>query len=922
MNRYNGVKMKKQIVAVFLCSCISGFSTPEPVLDVKVDLAKWLAPTGMTNEFAQAVALMDVSKASAGLYVDDGRLIPVAKVETAMPQLAAAFLSDTNRSGMTAVSPTEFAWAPDKKMQDWLDLLSVEEPRIQTIGDALLFSGASYRELAQGLDAGLTGETTAKATLRFGNLIEPLIASANRFVAAQPDGFGKAILKAMTDSVGEMLRALKSPPDISLQIVPDGTRGRKMLLELQFPNADVAAETKSFFAEASNAWKNPAVSDRQLGIISLADTPYFQRMEQQDSMLQFNYAWPVKDDLGMLESIGKPLSSCLSDFMRSWDYPVNPEKLRATPDSSRLDAFDPGRFEKDVRQALVFDHNWKKQVSLMLDWFDPPAADLVTATLINVSVFTAEDENIVDKERPGSFMPDTRTRSARISLNTMENKPEPVKVSFTINFNLPSEVQTITLTPESPFYEKEAAGICLLGISNSVVTLRSKNMDLSTAKIYALNRRGEGLAGRSSSRSASSYRADFSGRPAAVEVLLVGDTTLCSVDVADFPVAKESKFKMPGNPTNAVPVRYTLEPVDQFVSPDVAEIAKLEVTVATNVGSRGEWQLRFPIPGKEKVDKLAIRSYLAGVDEMVNYGQGSGYSGSGGSYYWKLSNTNILKQASAIFGDLDVRLCDEVGTYTSALTSNAVPLIEGRELPKVRVEHNVVWFDYEGDFKVLAVQAFDQNGRRLKKSNMTSSNNKRRGFHFWGQPTKVTATCSLSTTNVTIPFAIELKPDALAKVAEARKKADQFDELVEELTAVQNGSRWFGNLLAANYYFSDQAGNPCAGIPLEMANADPVGADLFGYELKPYKGYFLKKVPNEYEARREQKPDSYQWSGGAFKTANYTGQLLAIPAEKALPAILVLRGDDAFVNYGDVTGIEQVPSSQRELEKAGWIRVR
>lgn len=915
--------MKKLILAGLLCSCIHVFAAPEPVLEVKVDLAKWLAPTGTTNEVAMALAAMGVTKANVGLYVDDGKLIPVGKVQTAMPLVAATFLSNTNLSGMTVVSPMEFAWTPDKQMQDILALFSLKEPRIRIEGNAiLLFGETAGMALANKLDAGMGLEDLGRASFQFGRLIEPLISSAKNFIDSQPDGMGKAIMGGMVNSMAKELRAIKSPPSISLQVVPDGAAGRKMVLGLDFADEQVAADTKAFFADVSDAWKKPGITSQQLGLSGLAESAYFQGMELKGASLLFSYAWPAKEDMQMLASIGKPLGSCLSGMTRSRSYPLNPEKLQAKPEIGGLEQFDPAQFEQDVRQALVFNHQWKKRVSLELDWFNPPAADLVTATVTNVSVLTAEGEDIANPERPGSFMPDSRTRGARISLNTLEDKPEPVKASFTLSFSLPSEVQAITLTPQGPVYEKAGGGLCLMGISNSVVTIRSKNMDLSDARIDALNRDGECLARRGYSRSSSTYRGEFSGRPASVEVLLVGDTTSCSVKIADFPVTKESKFKMPRMPTNAVPVRYTLEPVDEFVSPDLAVIAASEMTVSTNRGSRGEWWLQFPAPGNVKVDNLAIRSYLAGVEQLVHIGQDAGFSRSGANYIWKLGDTNNLKQASAVFGDLDVRLCDEVGTFTSVLTTNPVPLIEGKELPAVRVDHNVVWFDYEDDFQVLTVQAFDQAGRRLKKANRTSSGNNRRGLHFWGQPAKVKATCSLGTANVMVPFSIELKEGGLAKVADARKKADQFEELLAELIGIQKETGRFGNLLAASYYSSDHAGNPTAKIPLEVANADPVGAEIFGYQPKPYKGYFLKKVPSDYEAKREHKPVRYKWSGGSFQADSYTGQLLAVPAEKGQPAVLVTWSKDAFVNYGDVSGFEVAPSSNRNLEKEGWMKVK
>lgn len=914
--------MKKWICCAGLVVAAGvGWASPVTALDVRVNAAEWLnSHAEVTNKASTALTALGISDLSFSVQVNDGAAFVAARIETTLPDAQAVWLSQTNLIQLEPVSAQDFKWTPpDSEKGPKLPVF--DNLRVRFSGGTVLIADAARLDVAAGLGSDPMNQTLLSGTTQISVLFDPLCRVVDRFVDAQEEGFGKAMIGGMWKSVRDQIEAMEDVPTTKIELVSIGPDARKMNMSFEYQDAAAAQKMQSFFGETADAWKNPAVTERQLSLMKLTDTPRFIESKLDEKVLGFVYEWPVSEDSEMLKIVGQAVFGGLSP-MRSSTFPVNEKETVAAPDIGNVDSFDAARVEKELRDGLFFNYQWSSSVEYVIDSLALPNVDLLEGTLTNVSVIATNGEEIISSKQKARFRYDDKKRSGSIKLPFTKGE-EPEKASFTLELSVPVQVEKYTLSLESPLMEKGDAGYCLTAISNSVISLRSKELSLRDAKIYVRDAAGDYLSRSGASWSDSNYRADYKGRPATVELVLPVKTESLSLDFKDQPAGEGAKLNMPSNPTNSVVTRYSLEAPEKFCDPDMAAFAAGSTTYVTNSGwKKNECVLKFPKPEEVKVANAGVRTYLAGVDQFASPGQ-SGYSYSSGMFSWTLENTNALKSASAIFGEVTAEFWSGTGSYTvDNLSTNPVPLIAGQELPTVSVEHNVVWVSLKNETEILGIQAFDATGRQLKKDNRTSWKNSMQGYFFWGKPVRVTVDYAAEKVSAVVPFQVEIKAGGLTDIASMKTQVEDFEERLQIMSEVSKKSlSTYGALLAANYYACNNKKEPIAKISLEVAQSDPVGASVFGYELKPYKGYYFKKVPTDDELKRETPVEKYEWSDGSFEAKRCSGVVLAIPVDKTAPTLLS-RWNDLYVNYGDFSTLESINTSSQEMKKAGWFRVR
>ncbi|MCK4563936.1 MAG: hypothetical protein KAU94_04620 [Verrucomicrobia bacterium] len=893
---------------------------PESVLEFQAGVGQWLeSHSGLagTNETYDTLTTLGIFNVVVSVLVDEGKIAVFAKVDTDLPDARTTWLSQTNLIQLESVSENEFKWVPSEKKNSLGELIPTNSVWIRFSGSTVLIADKEHFSSANALESGISGNSLLQASIRLAPLLDPLFVAAEKIVDAQEEGFGKAIMASMLGTLKTSAQSIQDMPGVSFNIVASEPDVRNMVLTLTYDRADTVADTQAFFADSADAWKNPKISKKQLGLAGLVDTPYFQEIILNGSELQFVYEWPATDDAALLEIVGQATVGSLFSFGDSTAFPLHLEETMDAPNMGKGEGFDVVQFKKDFRDSLFFNYSWNAHVDLVVDCLDIPNVDLLSATLTNVCVLGTNGVEITRQKRPGSFRFDSTKKSAAISLQIEKDGPKAKTASFTIELKVPTAVEKYTLTKKNPLMESGDTGCCLIAMSNSVINLRSKGLSLREAKVYALNAEGKYLKRGGASWSESNYRGEYKGTPATVALVFPVTTESITLDFKDMAVEKKDKLKMPSSPTNSVVTRYSMEPLKTYADPDLEAIAASSMTYVTNAG----WnKLQFPNPTGVEPDHVSMKSYLTGVDGVIGRGGRSGYY-TADHFYWDLKQTNILNSASAIFGEVEGWFWSGVGTYSANLSTNPVPLIPGHELPAVSVEHNVVWIEKDPDGKVLDIQAFDATGRRLKKDNRTGWKNSSTGYFFWGMPSRVMVTYASSKESVVVPFEIELKEGGLEAIPAAREKIPTFDETLAFVKEVgKKANRNYGNLLSACYYASNSNKEPMAKIPLEVAQSDPVGAAVFGYESKPFKGYFFQKVLTDRDAKKESTKKSHAWSGGEFEATSDSGLLLATPIDKKNPSILI-RWGNVHVNYNDCSTLEQIPSQTSDLVAAGWIEV-
>lgn len=920
--------MKKWICClglVFLAG--AAVAKPAAVLELNANISNWLgyySDTAGTNETYDALATLGISNMAFSVQVEEGAIAAFAKVETSLPDAKAIWLSNTNLLQMKAVSENEFTWVPEAKKNAAPQLLPVDSIRIRFSGSTVLIADEKHFPSAEALVSTMGDDGLLQGWIRLAPLLDPLFSAAEKVVEEQEDGFGKSMMDGMLKSARTASASIQDMPAVSVAVEAVDRETRKMTLALEYQTVDAADSTKNFFNDAAEAWKNPNISKQQLGLAGLVDTPHFREVTLNGPQLQFVYEWPASDDAVLFKIVAQATVGNLFSFGGSASsFPVHPEEAMDAPRLGDMDEFDAIQFGKDIRSALFFNNAWSHSVDFVVDCFDFQNVDLLNATLTNVCVLTTNGVDVAKQKRPGSFRYDTVRKSASISLHREKDGAPAQTASFTLQLTVPTSIQKYTLTKQNPLLETDEGGCCLIAMSNSVISLRSKGLSLREAKIYVLNKDGKYLGRKSASWSDSRYRAEYKGTPDTVELVWPVKTEFVSLDFKGLAVGQADKLKMPTNPTNSVVTRYTLEPLEIYSDPDMEAITASTMTYVTNTGwKKNEYELQFPKPANVEIEGMSFKSYLAGVDEFVGPGQRSGFSSSGGMLGWDLTQTNILDSATAVFGELEGRFWSGVGDHTVNVSEEFAPLIREKALPSVSVEHNVVWVQKEQEGLVLDIQAFDESGRRLKKDHRQNYKNSARGYFFWGTPVRVTVTYAAEKESVVMPFEIELKEGGLDGIPAVRKKLTAFDEVLGLAKEVDTkASSRYGNLLSGQYYICNSNKEPRASIPLEIAHSDPTGVAVFGYDLKPVKGYYFRKVLTEQEVKSKSNVSNYAWSEGSFEATNDSGVLLATPVERPNPSILI-RWRNVYVNFNDCSKLEVISFDRKELAAAGWIQVQ
>ncbi len=898
----------------------TALAAPQSVFSLKTDIAGWTAPHATSNQPSNALTDLGMENLSVQVFVDGTNLFTVARINTTTPDARTAWLRQTNHIALEAVSADTYQWRLPAPKPGYPDLSSQNNIRFRFSGGSVLMADTNHFGYAEQLaPVGTNGLLVCSVNVT--PLIDPLFAALAKFIDAQEEGFLKAILGGAIDGLKKSAQAVKEFPRITVTIDPTSDQTRRMDLALEFNLPAAALLTQAFYGNAGNAWKNPVISDTQLSLISLAASPDFKSLERNGNTLHFRYEWPADRDQEMLKTLTSPLTGNLFSLAsgRNKEYPSNTEVTIPDPALHSVSQLDAAKLENEIRAATFFDGQSHNQIRLTIDYLDVPNKELMNTSFTNIILTGTNGVELALAKRPAQYSTNSDEQTGHIYLKTEKGSPEAETASFTFQVEVPVEIEKHTLSPDAPLYETEQGGCCLLAISNSVVRIRAKDFSLRDAKIYARNRNGDYLGRSSATWTATRFTGTFKGLPATVEVVLPTHYETLSIDYRDLPVTKDAEPRMPNDPTNNIPTRYTQATIPVFSDPDMDTFAHESMTIETNAGYRkNQCILHFPKPANAKPENLALKSYLAGTDAFVFTGRKNGYGYDSKSFNWSSPQQAMPTDATAVFGTLTASFWTGTGSYSADIATNPVPLIEGRDAPTVHADSNVVWIQEAKDEDILDVQAYDASGRRLKRNYRTAYRNGERGYFFWGQPVRTTVAYATGTVTSTVPFQAELKDGGLTAVPEAKARAAAFETFLDEVRQINKDSNRISSLLAANYYVINGNNEPTADVPLEIAQSDPDGATIFGYEAKPYKGYYFRRIKQA--GNTSPHTSTYGWTGGSFD-AGGQGFLLATPVETKRPAILI-RWGDIFVNYNDCSQLEEIDTDTNKMKENGWLQIR
>ena len=226
-------------------------------------------------------------------------------------------------------------------------------------------------------------------------------------------------------------------------------------------------------------------------------------------------------------------------------------------------------------------------------------------------------------------------------------------------------------------------------------------------------------------------------------------------------------------------------------------------------------------------------------------------------------------------------------------------LASGDEL-KFVFDKNSVLLQEAGRTKALSFALLDDAGRRLATSNDGERLDVGRKILVWGISSSVTIEVSPRTARRVIEFEKtfgDYDAEAYEKFKAAIASQREIALMVKKLLVIQGGRPTdFGDNLASLHYLHGREDKPLDLISAEVAHADPVGAKVFGYTHKPWKGYrFIlpqgemsngKEKPHE----RDEKASGYTWAKGKLESRalrfGMRQGVIAIPVDPTMPTFV------------------------------------
>jgi len=190
---------------------------------------------------------------------------------------------------------------------------------------------------------------------------------------------------------------------------------------------------------------------------------------------------------------------------------------------------------------------------------------------------------------------------------------------------------------------------------------------------------------------------------------------------------------------------------------------------------------------------------------------------------------------------------------------------------------------------------------------------------------------STKTLAELIPFDFRQRPlDEKAYQAFKLTIKNQRDvvKMIKTIDRARRKDRsYYGDDLAGLYYlYHSKQKKPMRLISQEIAHSDPAGQDRFGYQVRPYKGYYFtvlsgvetNGVKKDYS--RRSKESRFSWQKGSITTTSLTRHpgLVAIPEDKSQPTFFLQWGQ-VFMKPLNGKRLKFLPDG---YYNKGWVEAR
>jgi len=418
--------------------------------------------------------------------------------------------------------------------------------------------------------------------------------------------------------------------------------------------------------------------------------------------------------------------------------------------------------------------------------------------------------------------------------------------------------------------------------------------------------------------SSGTFSVQFQGEIAELWVVAAGRKEKLKVEVS-VPLNGGQEVTMPEAPSGEVPSRYELVYIQ-----DYRTIADQELQGQVEF-DRSSPMLKLELPQGNSGLRCGWEAYwFAGQQELIVPGHDFTQQGMS---FWRPRDESTLADAGAVVGLVRVTVPTDVANLVFEKQADGQWLsqdVEHADQPvRLRFDHQIVSFD-AGDAEVLQMRATDGSGRWLKADMQSQSPEGALQQYYWGPPNRVEIVLSYRELDKRFPFEIVFGDVDSKALAEFQAKLADRRAVVAALKQISQADEPYESVAGLHYLYNF-AGEPEPQIPAEVALACPDAAELYGYEVKPFHGYyfgFTKAYQQGGQTRQFQRePYQAKWKGGDIEVSIFRGQrpmVVAWPVDQSQPTFVSSPFGDVRLQSLGGKRVEVAPDLS---EFQDWVRV-
>jgi predicted Zn finger-like uncharacterized protein len=672
------------------------------------------------------------------------------------------------------------------------------------------------------------------------------------------------------------------------------------------------------------------------------DHRYQHTLDFKNNRLALEFSWSEKEDQAFLTAltaatIGQLVAGSMdlrpTPGQVKTRYTSEPDFVTAV-DTARLKTMIPQLIKDSLFPGQYLSRGDTPQTMLTLDTIDLPNAALAEMTYEVQSIkspdgsgiLRAEENTINPRIQPGSLYPGS------IALNVKAGTPpeDLAKASIYFELSVPVALEVFKFAAsDQPGRVKETAGIRVTLARLEKDVARVGRRGGKSMRLVAYDQTGKPLASRESMSTPSSISTRFAGIISDLKVLVARELFESSFAI-EVDLNRGKALALAREPEIPVRKRYNLHPIPTYVNFSDDDLQNL--AVVWTEGQADSWNdgLSVKLPQGPFSGHAVWEVHFFGRNKPQLFNGNSARSTTALRFTLEKGK---LTQASAAFGKVQLSLHTDISRRVFAPQNGSQPaaqILSSGDAVSVEFNQNEITYS-AGQADVIQTIAYDARGKRLKQDPYTRNKGGKRAIYFWGVPAKFEMDVTSKAIEKLIPFDIRQRPLDETAYQAFKLAIHNQREVVKTIKAIDRARRkdrsYYGDDLAGlHYLYNGNQSAPMNLISRQIAHSDPAGQARFGYQVRPYKGYYFtvlsgvesNGVKKDYNRRSKQ--SRFSWQKGTIATTPLTRHpdLAAIPEDQSQPTFFLQWGQ-VFMKSLNGEKLAYLPDG---YYNKGWVEAR